>query len=146
MPLFKSDAEKAAEQAERQRLTDEYEQELAANRAAADQAKAQAELAASPIGQATQAWTDGLTFFEVQLDVGRSTREASWGTTSGAEERSTRHLGTLGEIEAIGWRLEHAGYIFMVTGESTSEKFILSGQQVAVSGKTVGIYLFRRPS
>jgi hypothetical protein len=140
MALFKSDEEKAAEQAERDRAAAAYQQQ----QADAAAARAQQAHAATPIGQAEQATRDGLAFFEVQLVVGRSTREASWGTTSGGEEHSTQHLGVLGQIEALGWRLEHAGYVFVQTGESSTQKILGTGQQIAVSGSTVGIYLFRR--
>jgi len=57
--------------------------------------------------------------------------------------KSRSHAGTLAAIEAVGWKLEHVGYIFMMTGESSRDKFMASGQQTAVSGKTIGIYLFR---
>jgi hypothetical protein len=31
----------------------------------------------------------------------------------------------------------------MITGETSSNRFIVSGQAVAVSGVTIGVYLFR---
>jgi hypothetical protein len=31
----------------------------------------------------------------------------------------------------------------MVTGETSRDKFLASGQNVAVNGKTMGVYLFR---
>jgi len=34
---------------------------------------------------------------------------------------------------------------FVVTNESSRNKFWVSGQQTAVSGETIGIYLFRNP-
>jgi hypothetical protein len=46
-------------------------------------------------------------------------------------------------IEAIGWRLEHVGHVFVVTSESSRDKFLRTGQQTAVSGDTIGIYLVR---
>ena len=48
---------------------------------------------------------------------------------------------TLGEIEKLGWRLEHAGYYFMITGERSSERAF--GQATAINGVTIGVYLFR---
>jgi hypothetical protein len=50
---------------------------------------------------------------------------------------------TLGEIEKLGWRLEHAGYFFMITGESSTQRVFASGDNTAVSGAAVGVYLFR---
>lgn len=101
---------------------------------------------ASPIGQATTAKEQGQGFFEIQLKVGSSQRDSTvWGgnnfALSKVETRS--HAGTLAGIEGVGWRLEHVGHVFMVTGESSRDKFMSSGQQTAVSGELVGIYLFR---
>jgi hypothetical protein len=50
---------------------------------------------------------------------------------------------TLGEIERLGWRLEHVGYFFMITGETSTARVFVSGDNTAVSGVTVGVYLFR---
>jgi len=100
----------------------------------------------SPVGQATAAKEAGQGFFEIQLEVGSSQRDSTIfggnNDTSGAT-RTTSHAGTLAAIEAVGWKLEHVGYVFMVTSESSRNKFLATGQQVAVSGQTVGIYLFR---
>jgi hypothetical protein len=49
----------------------------------------------------------------------------------------------LAAIEDIGWRLVHVGYVFVVTGESSHERVFSSGDNIAVSGQTIGIYLFR---
>ena len=49
----------------------------------------------------------------------------------------------LGLIERAGWRLEHANWVFVQTGESAREK-LLGGQQSVVTGEISGIYLFRR--
>lgn len=108
-------------------------------------AKQAAEYAASPVGQAEIAYEDGHGFFEVQLTVGSSQRDVSFGMGDFSKRTTTaQHAGTLSAIEAVGWRLEHVGYVFQVTGESSRDKFLASGQNVAVSGQTVGIYLFRR--
>jgi hypothetical protein len=50
----------------------------------------------------------------------------------------------LGQIEELGWHLEHASWVFMATGESSRDKFLASRQQTVVSGEVVGIYLFRK--
>ena len=43
----------------------------------------------------------------------------------------------------LGWRLEHAGYFFMMTGETSTARVFVSGEATAISGVTVGVYLFR---
>ncbi|MCU1590071.1 MAG: hypothetical protein JWP11_1327 [Frankiales bacterium] len=127
------DAQAKAEQAET-KVADAQTKILAAREAAR---------AATPVGQAEAAHARGQGFFEVQLEVATSQRDV---TIAGSTDKSrtSSHAGTLSSIEAVGWRLEHVGYVFQVTGESSRDKFVASGQQVAVSGKTVGIYLFRR--
>ncbi len=68
-----------------------------------------------------------------------------WGGNNTAVDntRSQSHVGTLAAIESVGWRLEHVGHVFVVTSESSRDKLLSSGQQTAVSGNTIGIYLFR---
>jgi hypothetical protein len=63
--------------------------------------------------------------------------------TGSGENHTATHAGTLAAIESLGWRLEHVGYIFMITGESSSDRRLGTGKNTAVSGETVGIYLFR---
>jgi hypothetical protein len=110
-----------------------------------EQKKAMEEAAAfdsSPVGQAIAARKEGAGFFEVQLVVEVRRGRVSW--TGNVDRKATgTHTGTLAEIEAAGWKLEHVGYIFQITGEQTRNQLLTSGQQVAVSGQTVGIYLFR---
>ena len=43
----------------------------------------------------------------------------------------------------MGWRLEHASYFFMITGETSTARVFASGEATAVSGVTVDVYLFR---
>jgi len=101
---------------------------------------------ASPIGQATTAKEQGQGCFEIQLEVGSSQRDTTifGGNNDNIEQTKTpSHAGTLAAIEATGWRLEHVGHVFVVTSESSRNKLLLTGQQTAVSGRTIGIYLFR---
>ena len=127
-----------------QKVADETQK--AAERAAKEQERARREFLASPIGQATTAKEQTQGFFEIQLKVGSSQRDSTvWGTnnTNISQNKTETHAGTLSAIEAIGWRLEHVGHVFVVTSESSRDKLLSTGQQTAVSGDTIGIYLFR---
>jgi hypothetical protein len=142
MAFGKSPEEKAAEQAAKEQQAIE----AARQQAAAAQAKAQQDFLAGPIGQATTAKQGKQGFFEVQLTVGSSQRVSSIfnsDPTGSGSNRTATHAGTLAAIESVGWHLEHVGYIFMITGESSSDRILGTGQNTAVSGETVGIYLFR---
>jgi hypothetical protein len=94
------------------------------------------------LGAATAAKEAGQPFFEVQLEVGAHIGSAGWGAADGRHTTSSSAV-TLGEIEKLGWRLEHASYFFMMTGETSTARVIVSGEATAISGVTVGVYLFR---
>ncbi len=135
MAFGKTQEQKAAEELEK------------AHRDEAARAKAERDaFLSSPVGEAATAKEQGQGFFEVQLKVGSSQRDSKvWGGNNFALSRvkTQSHAGVLAAIEGVGWRLEHVGHVFVLTGESSRDKFMASGQQTAVSGETVGIYLFR---
>ncbi len=139
MALRKSADERAAEQAAREREEREAAQE-------AERARERRAYLASPVGQAITAKEQRQGFFEIQLTVGSSQRSTSVFDAAGATSGSSKtvsHAGTLASIEAVGWRLEHVGYVFIVTGEASHDRMFGAGENIAVNGQTVGIYLFR---
>jgi hypothetical protein len=140
--VFKSPEEKEAERREREAEQARAEAARAEVARLEQERREHAAWLASPVGAATAAKEAGETFLELQLQVGGHVGQASWGTTTG-ERRATSSAGVLASIEDVGWRLEHASYFFMVTQESSSERMFLTGQETAVSGVTVGVYLFR---
>lgn len=103
---------------------------------------------ASPLGQATRAKENNEGFLEVEIVLGSRRGEVSFGSRGkdgfldGKYSKSS-YTGILSEIENIGWKLEHVGYYFMITEESSRDKFLSSGQRTAVSGQTMGVYLFK---
>jgi len=50
----------------------------------------------------------------------------------------------LGQIEAAGWRLEHASWVFVPTGEKIRDDVLAGEKHTVVSGGITGIFLFRR--
>src|SRR3954470_13003146 len=128
--MFDSAEEKAAKKEEQARV---QAAQAAQAQAQADERARQAWLT-SPVGAATAAKVSGEEFFEVQLQVGTHTGSASWGEAGGKRVGSSS-ASTLAEIERAGWRLEHASHVFMVTGESSTERVFLSGQNTAVTGR-----------
>lgn len=141
MGFLKSPEEKAAEEAAKQQAA----QAEAVRQQAAQVERRRKAFLASPAGLATTAKEAGDLFFEVQLEVGRQERDAVFGAQRDVGGHRTSAASTLAAIEGLGWRLEHVGYVFLVTGETSTDKMFISGEQTAVSGKTVGIYLFRNP-
>jgi hypothetical protein len=140
--MFDSAEEKAAKKKARE------EEQARAEAAQAAQAQAQAEernrraWLASPVGSATTAKQAGEEFFEIQLQVGSHTGTAGWGEASGTRQTASSAT-TLAQIEAIGWRLEHVSHVFMVTGETSTDRVFSTGENTAVSGAMVGVYVFR---
>jgi hypothetical protein len=140
--VFKSAEEREAERREReaqqaQAAVDKGEQDRQAEAARQRQA-----FLATPVGAATAARDAGQTFFEVQLEVGSHVGKAGFGAVDGRRTMASS-AATLGAIEELGWRLEHASYFFMITGETSTSRVLMSGEATAVSGVTVGVYLFR---
>ena len=140
--MFKSAEDRAAERRAREADEARAEQARAEQERAAKEQRERAAYLATPVGAASAAIEAGEPFFEVQLEVGRHTGTAGFGAADGRHTTASS-AATLGEIEKLGWRLEHASYVFMVTGESSTSKVFATGEATAVSGVTVGVYLFR---
>ena len=140
--MFKSAEEREAERREREAEAARAEQARAEQARQQEEARRQAAWLATPVGAASAAKQEGHRFLELQLEVGGHAGSAGFGTATGQRSTSSS-AGTLSEIERLGWHLEHASYFFMVTGETSTARVFLSGEATAVSGVTVGVYLFR---
>lgn len=120
-----------AEQLERQRRAEEK--------------RRQAErFAKTPAGKAKAAYDAGATIYQLSLPLSETSAHVVPLAGAYTHKKDQAHDSILGSIEAQGWRLEHAGYVFRVTGSESRDKFLSSGQQEAVSGQIIGIYIFRR--
>ena len=140
--MFKSSEERTAERQKREAEQARERADRAEQAQAAEEKRKRDAFLATPVGAATAAKEAGQRFFEIQLEVGAHTGTAGFGSADGHRTASSS-AAILGDIENIGWRLEHAGYFYMITGETSSDRIFLSGQATAVSGVTVGVYLFR---
>lgn len=101
---------------------------------------------ASPQGRARTAREAGAGVFQIALPLEQTERAfGSMGSSSRSAMRQQTHDPTtvIDAIEAEGWHLEHAGYLFRETGSVSRDKFLSSGQTASVTGDIVGIYLFR---
>jgi len=115
---------------------------------AADAArKAEAAFWASPQGKAAQAFERGDEFFQIEIphsSVTGFTNAAFNSATKGTIRRKLTRTDLLGQIEETGWRLQHADWVYIQTGQNSRDKFMASGQHVVVTGEVIGMYLFRR--
>lgn len=125
------------------------------------QQESEREFLKTPAGHAKSARQAGHTIFQyvdvieatkgsVVPMVGTITRSTKGGgfSTSGGIMTDPSKKGEgrplIQDIEREGWKLVHTGYVFQETGSESRDKFLASGQQTAVSGRVLGIYLFRR--
>ena len=129
----------------------EIEAEMLADNAAAAVSKAanraEGEYWASPQGTAVQAFERGDEFLQMEIPHSSVTGFANAAfnsTTKGKIRRQLTRTDLLGQIEETGWRLEHADWVYVQTGQNSRDKFLASGQHVVVTGEVIGIYLFRR--
>jgi hypothetical protein len=140
--VFKSSEERETARREREAAEAQAEAQQAEQARLAAEERQRAQWLASPLGAATAAMEAGQAFFEIQLQVGAHTGSAGFGSTD-SQRTVASSAAILGEIEKLGWRLEHAGYYFMVTGETSTARVLVSGEATVISGVTVGVYLFR---
>lgn len=106
--------------------------------------RADAAFAMSPAGQARAAKAAGMKIFQIDVPLSKTKSIVIAMTGAFTDKSATKdYSSTIQSIEDEGWRLEHVGYIYRITGSESRDKFMASGQQEAISGEVVGIYLFR---
>jgi hypothetical protein len=97
-----------------------------------------------PVGQAKVAHHRGDTVYQVPLVLGQQVGVVI--AMVGTENRSTSTNvnDVLNAIAAEGWDLLTVSVVYVTTGEVSRDRFLASGQQVAISGMQVGYYVWRR--
>lgn len=103
--------------------------------------------AARLLALAQDAHARGDALLHLQVEVSRLTGEASsWGSAQNALASNESVGYFLGEVEKIGWRLEHTGYTFVEAGATTSARMLSTGTGVVNHGAVSGYFTFRRAS
>jgi hypothetical protein len=98
----------------------------------------------SPVGLARAAFERGDRLFQFSHDVVSQTAYTRAGDSAGTKEEMTDPSETLNRVADEGWELVTGSFVFQEEGSQSRDKFLSSGQQIAVKGRTVGFYLFRR--
>jgi len=142
MPILKR---KTPEEIQAERLEDQR------RRAAADASahqmriqKARDAFFASPAGRARKAFANGDLVFQYSLDV--LSQQAIIIAMHGGYT-TKKQVDPTDVINAVcreGWDLVNGSFVFLEQGQESRDKFMSSGQNVAVKGTVVGYYLFRR--
>jgi hypothetical protein len=99
---------------------------------------------ASPPGQARQAFERGDRVFQYTRDVmtQQAVIVAMIGSTT--TKTSADPVAILNAVCDEGWELLNGSFVFIEEGSQSRDKFMSSGQNLAVKGRTVGYYLFKR--
>jgi hypothetical protein len=139
--LKKSDEEKALREHEKQARGKQKQRE----REASAREKLKYDFYRSPAGQARAAYERGDQVFQYEFDVQNVQATVVPMVTAAAKRmRSTDPSEILSAVCDEGWELVNGSFVFVQTGSESRDKFLASGQQVAVRGTTVGYYLFKR--
>lgn len=98
----------------------------------------------TPVGRARTAYENGDLVFQYSHDVmsQQAVIVAMVGSTTNATSADPSAI--LNAVCKEGWDLVNGSFVFVEQGQQSRDKFMSSGQNVAVKGTTVGYYLFRR--
>lgn len=97
----------------------------------------------SPPGQARIAREKGVKIFQIDMPLSKTRGFAFFGSASVSSSKTKNYSNLIQRIEAEGWHLEHVDYIYRFDKITSTSKAIVSGQQEAVRGEIIGIYIFR---
>lgn len=140
MALRRSPEEKAQRQAEQDRAREEA---AAAKRAEQIQ-REEDQFWASPAGQARIAYDEGDHVFQCHFDVMSQEAVIVVMVGSTTRKQTTDPTDILNSVCREGWELITGSFVFVEEGSQSRDKFMSSGQNIAVKGRTMGYYLFRR--
>lgn len=95
---------------------------------------------ASPVGEAARARLRGDHFFQIELDDATLTAYAESAAVNAVGRRVRRTCDLLGQIEELGWHLEHVSWWHVDAADRTARE---PGARPAESGEQLcGVYLF----
>jgi hypothetical protein len=121
------------------------EEQKAREREAAARKRMREDFFTSPAGQARIAYETGAHVFQYSLDVHKTQAVVVNMVGAYARTASTTDPSViLNSVCNEGWDLVNGSFVFLELGSESRDKFLASGQQVAVKGSIVGYYLFRR--
>ncbi len=98
----------------------------------------------SPVGLARAAYEQGQYVFQLSLDVMSQEAVIIPMVGSNATQQTHDSSVVLNAVCREGWDLISGSFVFVELGQESRDKFMSSGQNVAIKGTTVGYYLFRR--
>jgi len=136
----KTPEEQAAEAAAK----NQAQQEKEARKQAEQAEKERQAFLRTPVGQARTAFERGDHIFQYSLDVMNQQAIIVAMVGSSTKQKTTDAVQVLNSVSREGWELINGSFVFVEQGQQSRDKFMSSGQNVAIKGATVGYYLFRR--
>jgi hypothetical protein len=98
----------------------------------------------SPPGQARLAYEHGDQIFQCAIDVKQTKAMVVAMVGAYTTQSSNDPAAILNQICWEGWDLVDASFVFVELGSESRDKFLASGQNVAVKGTVMGYYVFKR--
>ncbi|MGE5291988.1 MAG: hypothetical protein ACM3ML_33355 [Micromonosporaceae bacterium] len=134
--------EQRQEEAQARKRAEEREAEARKHAESAE--KARRAFLNTPAGRARTAFERGDQVFQYAIDVmsQQAVIVAMMGSTT--TQTTTDPVEILNSVCREGWDLVNGSFVFIEQGQQSRDKFMSSGQNVAIKGATVGYYLFRR--
>jgi hypothetical protein len=99
---------------------------------------------ASPAGRARLAYRNGDQVFQYSMDVMNQTAIIIAMSGSTTSSKTADPTAILNSVCREGWEIVSADFPFVMTGQQSRDKFLSSGQNVAVAGTVLGYYVFKR--
>ncbi len=136
----KSEEEKAAAAARKE----EERRAAEARKRVEEKEKAKQAFFRTPAGSARLAYENGDHVFQYDFDVMNQQAIIVSMVGSRTSKRTSDPVAVLNSVCHEGWELVNGSFVFVEEGQQSRDKFMSSGQNVAIKGTTVGYYLFKR--
>lgn len=146
-----SEEQKTARVAEKQQQTEAKARQKAVadeqtrwQREAAERERQRQAFLSSPAGNARAAFERGDRLFQFFMDVKDTKPVVIPMAGATTKTMSADPVAILNSVCNEGWELVNGSFVFHELGAESRDKFLSSGQNVAVRGTIIGYYLFRR--
>ena len=140
--MFKKETPEEA--AAKQAASDAKQAVEEAQRREQQEAKERASFLRTPVGQAQVAYDRGDLVFQYSHDLISQQAIIVKMSGSSTTKSTSDPSEILNAVAAQGWEIVSGSFVFIEEGSQSRDKFLSSGQNIAVKGRTQGYYLFRR--
>jgi hypothetical protein len=141
-------AAKAAEQARQQELKTHQkavaDEQARLHKESEARERQRQEFLASPAGSARAAFDSGDRLFQFFMDVKDTKPVVIPMVGARTTTKTADPVAILNSVCNEGWELVNGSFVFHELGSESRDKFLASGQNVAVRGTIIGYYLFKR--